>query len=256
MENLTVISHIYNEEFLLPFWLEHNSKIFKNGIIIDYMSTDKSLDIIKTMCPHWKIITTRNMINNKPNFEASCIDDEVSDIEKTITGFKICLNTTEFLFIDNNFVFPTPTINLCYMIPAYSAASNDTYFLPKNYNEFLQKMNLISTTNNRHNRFMHNFKYIKYQTGRHQCFARTTDIYPNMVILHVANYNKNKFFIDRRMQIQNNIPESDKKHGFGVQHILNSENDVLVQIDNILKQTTDISNNKVIENLVHSYISV
>ena len=100
MNSLTVISHIYNEEYLLPYWLEHHSNFFKNGIIIDYMSTDNSLDIIRKKCPHWKIITTKNIIDNKPNFEASKIDNEVQEIEKTINGYKICLNTTEFLFFD------------------------------------------------------------------------------------------------------------------------------------------------------------
>jgi hypothetical protein len=34
---ITVISHIFNEEYLLPFWLEHHRTIFDHGIIIDYL---------------------------------------------------------------------------------------------------------------------------------------------------------------------------------------------------------------------------
>ena len=44
---LTVISGIYNEEYLLPFWLEHHRKIFDHGVIVDWHSTDRSLEIIR-----------------------------------------------------------------------------------------------------------------------------------------------------------------------------------------------------------------
>ena len=47
MNNLTIISHFYNEEYLLPFWLNHHKKYFTNAIMIDYDSTDNSVDIIK-----------------------------------------------------------------------------------------------------------------------------------------------------------------------------------------------------------------
>ena len=89
----TIISHIYNEEYLLPFWLNHHKDMVDHGVIIDYRSTDNSLSIIKQTCPTWEIITTRNSC-----FKASDIDSEVMDIENKIEGIKIVLNTTEFLF--------------------------------------------------------------------------------------------------------------------------------------------------------------
>ena len=80
--SLTVISHIFNEEYLLPFWLEYHSQIFDYGIIIDYCSTDSSIEIVKKFCPHWKIIKTKNIIDGKPLFDAKLVDDEVIEIEK------------------------------------------------------------------------------------------------------------------------------------------------------------------------------
>lgn len=64
MNTLTLISHIFNEEYLLPFWLEHHSKIFDNGIIIDYYSTDRSIEIINKFCPTWTVIKTKNLNNH------------------------------------------------------------------------------------------------------------------------------------------------------------------------------------------------
>ena len=103
MPGLTIISHFFNEEYLLPFWLEYHSTIFENGVMIDYCSTDNSTKIINKICPNWKIIKTKNIKSNgSPNFEAKLVDDEVKEIEKTIEGYKICLNTTEFLFFEQS----------------------------------------------------------------------------------------------------------------------------------------------------------
>ena len=100
---ITLISHIFNEEYLLPFWLEHHSQIFDHGIIIDYCSTDRSVEIINKICPKWKVVKTKNLNQNgTPNFQAKLIDIEVNEIESTIDGYKMCLNATEFLICSNN----------------------------------------------------------------------------------------------------------------------------------------------------------
>jgi len=89
----TIISHFYNEETLLPWWLEHHKQIFDHGILIDYQSTDRSCDLIREICPTWEIRPSRN-----PNFANSmAIDNEVMDIEKVLGGWRIALNITEFL---------------------------------------------------------------------------------------------------------------------------------------------------------------
>ena len=91
----TIISHFYNERYLLPWWLEHHKKYFDHGIMIDYASTDNSLNIIRQICPEWTVISSRNKF-----FDAKLIDEEVSDIESAVSGWKNCLNTTEFLVGD------------------------------------------------------------------------------------------------------------------------------------------------------------
>src|SRR5688572_9724126 len=91
---LTLISHFYNEEFLLPFWILHHSNIVDHAILIDSNATDNSRRIIQELAPkHWEV---RNSRNN--DFDASICDQQVMDIERGITGWKVVLNTTEFLF--------------------------------------------------------------------------------------------------------------------------------------------------------------
>ena len=91
----TVISHFYNEEYLLPFWLEHHKNKFDHGIMIDHGSSDKSIQIIKKIVPEWEIVNSK-----LKNFDAYLTDFEVQKIEENVTGWKICLNISEFLIGD------------------------------------------------------------------------------------------------------------------------------------------------------------
>ncbi len=99
---LTVISHFYNEEFLLPFWLRHHRNIFDHGVMINYQSTDRSCEIIKELVPDWTLVDTRN---TRGWVDPGHIDSEVMDTESWISNncrhgncWKMALNTTEFLF--------------------------------------------------------------------------------------------------------------------------------------------------------------
>lgn len=79
----TVISHVRNEEWLLPFWLAHHVPMFEHGIIIDYASTDRSVAVVKEMAPHWEVRPSRNKI-----FNSKACDAEVETIEHTVSGWK------------------------------------------------------------------------------------------------------------------------------------------------------------------------
>jgi hypothetical protein len=83
----TVLTHFYNEEYLLPIWLEHHKKIFDFGILIDYNSTDRSVEICKNICPHWQVFSSMNEY-----FEAHSNDSEIEFYEKQIPGFRIALS--------------------------------------------------------------------------------------------------------------------------------------------------------------------
>jgi hypothetical protein len=89
----TVICHFYNEEKLLPWWLEHHKRVFDHGIMIDYHSTDRSMEIIREICPDWELRYTRNKF-----FNSVKVDEEVMNIEKMLGGWRMTLNVTEFLY--------------------------------------------------------------------------------------------------------------------------------------------------------------
>ncbi len=91
--NITVFIHVRNEEELLPHWLLHHKGMFDHGVVIDYYSTDNTRKIINTICPTWEIVEPIEP------FGPCCM--LIEHFEVKYSGWKIALNVTEFLFIDN-----------------------------------------------------------------------------------------------------------------------------------------------------------
>lgn len=212
----TLISHIFNEEYLLPFWLEYHSKIFTHGIIIDYNSTDNSVEIIKKICPTWEIRQSRNI-----EFKAEDVDREVMDIEATISGYKIALNTTEFLI--PNASLESILCEQIYSVQVLVVARTDvdnvlsTREFISNFTQF----NPIWRRNNR--RYIHNYSHGNYDIGRHHTFYNNLTETDKMFIVWTGFYPWNKHMIKRKVQIQTRIPISDKLIGAGHSHICDEQ---------------------------------
>ncbi len=93
---LTVLCHFRNEEVYLRYWLRHHVRLFDHGILIDYASTDRSREVIGELAPHWEVRPSRNK-----QFHSVSIDAEVMEIEQELSGWKMCLNVTEFVMHHN-----------------------------------------------------------------------------------------------------------------------------------------------------------
>jgi len=212
----TVLMHFYNEEYLLPFWLEHHKKIFDHGILIDYHSTDKSLEIINDIVPHWTIVKSRNDM-----FGAQDVDNEVMDIEKHVSGFKICLNVTEFLL--PNMPLADILKENVYKIKQYISCDEQQTSDPQNLQEFISGLKFGSIDKGYGHRFMHSLESeYSYTPGRHGLYCNftineTDDIY----IAHCRFYPWNRKAIDRKLQIGPKIPEYQKPLKWGHQHLWN-----------------------------------
>ena len=101
-KNVMLITHFYNEEILLPYWIRHHASMFDHAILIDYSSTDRSVQIIQDMAPStWKIIKTNNtdrFQGDKRPEEAYLNDQEIAELEfQYPNDWHIALTVTEFL---------------------------------------------------------------------------------------------------------------------------------------------------------------
>ena len=261
MDKITIISHIYNEEYLLPFWLEHHSQIFDDGIIIDYCSTDKSIEIIKKFCPTWKIIKTKNLNEDgSPNFQALLVDDEIKEIEKNINGFKICLNTTEFFMINKpktEFI-NSLLLNKYYYITSYSIMTSKEKSYPKNTIQFFEEIDLINNnckiSRPKPYRILHSEKYCDYSGGRHGRNNENIEdnIYETEIfILWCQYYPNNNKMIERKLQIQKNIPYIDRIQKHGIQHFINYE-ELINKYKRIKELIKPINDKKIKDTIIYN----
>jgi len=222
----TLISHFYNEEYLLPWFLNHHKQIFDHGVMIDYHSNDRSVEIIKEICPTWDIVTSRNI-----DFQADNIDTEVMEIEKQIDGWKIALNVTEQMIGDYSILDDTPSQ---WLIPTVFMVDTDRdrpvtqdrplyeqkhwgFSFKDSQRDFLE----------RRSRSIHNVTVYYPPHNTPECMG------PGR---HYHNYNTDKLVVfyygwcpmdeggfARKLQIQTQIPLIDRQRGWGFHHITNKE---------------------------------
>ena len=212
----TLITNIYNEEYLLPLWLEHHKKMFDHGIIIDYRSTDNSVEICKEICPTWEVRISKN-----EEFGCNENDHQFMEIEKTISGIKMILNTTEFLYIDKPLTeFFDEKIPKAFGVKSYGVYSNtesDVINMQELEKCVLMKNVVFFEEYTRGHRQIHTFPSGNYGLGRHSSYNdwSKTD---SMAILWLGYYPWNQKMIDRKMQIRKNIPKTDIDNGYSYHH--------------------------------------
>jgi hypothetical protein len=219
----TIISHFYNEEYMLPWFLNHHRQIFDHGVMIDYHSTDRSVEIIKEICPTWDIVTSRN-----PDFQADKIDTEVMDIEKNIDGWKICLNVTEQMIGDYSILDDTPRQLL---LPSVFMVDRDrnrtvTHDRPL-YEQKTDGFSFDQYFLERRARSIHNVSVYYPPESTRECMApgRHYNSYntDQLVIFYYGWCPFDEGQLARKLQIQTQIPLIDRQLNRGFHHITNKE---------------------------------
>ena len=246
----TLITLIYNEEYLLPFWLNHHKNLFDDIIIIDYNSTDNSIQICKNICPNVKIITSKNKY-----YGNRTTDLEIMEIENTIDGIKLVLNITEFLFLKNpikNLFNDNDNNKKSYKIISYTPYSSKKYEINNNKELISNLLNedIVFNRDINHSRDIHNYSngnYIDKRKGTNNITYITNDAF----IIWFGFYPMNEKFIQRKLQIKNNIIENDKKNN---SHHFNNINQINDIINNNINNSTNI-NIKLLNNELYNIIS-
>lgn len=209
----TVTLHFYNEEYMLPWWLNHHKKVFDHGILIDYKSTDRSVEVIKEICPTWDVVPSRNA-----DFGVIGLDAELMDYEAQVEGWRMSLSVTEFLVGNYSLMDGIPNSQL--VIPTVSFIDwNPTGTMDHNIELWKQNSKIISYKTDpifRHARSAHNFP-LKYPIGGRHFLDASINTH-EMAIFHFGNCITSQEMLARRLQIQHRIPASDKLNRWGHNH--------------------------------------
>jgi len=249
----TLISHFYNEEYLLPWWLNHHKKMFDHAILIDYDSTDNSVNIIKEICPNWEI-----RISRFKYFEALELNKEVEEIENEIDGWKICLNTPEFLlgnfdFLENYIdsdkswkglgksILPIEQVTTGHGIPVIPMVDMHPNDVAHHHIPLIEQKTCglhyreSDNIHIRRGRLIHNKSGYVYGTGRH--YDYTTE---EMVILWYGWSPFNESMLNRKMQIKNKMPISEFHKGFGREHLWTKDEMINLYSNTYLPKARDL----------------
>lgn len=227
----TVVAHLYNEEYLLPWWLNHHRQVFHHGILIDYHSTDRSREIIQAICPTWEIRTSRNQV-----FDAKLVDDEIMDIERSIDGWRMCLNITEHLIGDYTILDHATDDQL--LVPCLTLIDRDSsefsYNLPL-YEQYSQGTNWNQAFFMRQARSIHKTPLDYYNTvgvGRHFDRANCYDL----AVLYYGWCPFNQRAIQRKISMGDNMDDT-VQHG---RHHITNETELSERfVKEILPWATD-----------------
>ena len=229
-----VISHFFDEEFMLPWWLRHHRELFDHGILIDYASTDRSVEICRELVPEWEVLPSRN-----EHFSALRCDFEVMQHEARFPeAWKIALNTTEFLVgdqLDSVIERAEQQDRLGVRIPGTAMVDDEPEQVPdpgrplveQKYHGFWESefpshlVNFAWFFPQARTRLLHRHEFGAYKPGRHETFLPHVDVTPNTE-LGIWWYGYSPWtteFVARKTQIQTRMDPVDKQAGFGRQHL-------------------------------------
>jgi len=233
------ITHIKNEEYMLPWWLMNHVNKFDIGFVIDYNSTDNSLNIVRELAPHWIVLQSRNN-----RFGALECDAEIVDLENYLYSqydnpVILVLTIAEFLIGNTKFLDSVPgeyvkfimTAQMCDTMENMYVEPNKNYPLtiqrtfgyreqyvpgiPFPYSDVWTQSLSELGIGPRGMRCIHNVP-IKYELGRHYWQEPLEDR------LLIASYRYSPHTlgtISRMCAIQDEMSEKDIATGFGTQHI-------------------------------------
>lgn len=210
-----LITHFYNEELLLPYWINHHASMFDEAILIDYDSTDRSREYIQKYAPStWKVVKSRNRF-----FGAEEVDAEVEDIERMFPDetWKLVLTVTEFLIWPNMRAELESTPLNCRSIPMLDMAGDDKLPLKPDL-PLIQQRALFTSTDLRP-RFVHrhlNDVRPHYAVGRHSVSSDSAAVHHGIIFKYT--YSPWPEIIPRKLQIAARQPPSDIYKGFGGHH--------------------------------------
>jgi nucleoside-diphosphate-sugar epimerase len=235
---VVMVSHFYNEQFLMPQFIQNHAPMFDEVILINQGSTDDSLKIIQSQAPpSWKVINS-SLTMDQP-FRADKVDMEVMAAENSLCAdcWKISLTSTEFLVhrklrsylaeihLEQVRIMKFPDL---WMVGSERSPYNASIALPFQRAVFSTGTTLSNTYQPREfSRRIHRIPDLTYNIGRHFT-SHDSEILPDLEWIPHGILLKYKHtpwpeIMARKLQIGKRIPPEHLANGWGVHHALDFE---------------------------------
>ena len=224
-----MVSHFYNEEMMMPYWVLHHAHMFDEVVVIDHRSTDKSAQIFREYAPSsWQLVNTTLQY-----FDAAGTDQEVGRYEQTfISPWRVALTTTEFI-IHPDLAGDLESLERdveSMQLPSLRIAGNDSHPLLR-FESLARQRSLIILREWIHyySRFVQRLRYSPtapnpYTLGRHGLTPHHVKV-DSVTVQECAHGWIAKFAyspwpecLQRKLQIGKRIPKEHLALGLGIQH--------------------------------------
>lgn len=236
----SVITHFYNEEYLLPWWLKHHVNIFDHGVLINHRSTDLSAEICRELAPHWRLVDSK-----LDCFDAYLTDFEVMQYEFELQGSKIALTTTEFFMPSVSLAEldwrlsrhnrQAMTLTGVIMVDAFPdrAPTHDFPLVAQKHHGYFEQDHPELGNGAGYGRIYHCAPVGQYTTGRHASQLYCSDWRQDDAFIFKYAYSPwTPEMKARKLQIASQIPQTDVIREMGHQHLRRlSEMEEKFQID-------------------------
>ena len=229
-----MVSHFYNEEMMMPYWVLHHAHMFDEVVVVDHHSTDKSAQIFREYAPSsWRLVNTTLEF-----FDAVGTDQEVAKYEHTfVSPWRVALTTTEFIIHPD---LASDLINLerdveAMRLPSLRITGNDSRPLLR-FESLIRQRSLIILREwiTQYSRFVHRLRHSPaapnpYSPGRHGMSQHRVKVDDTNVqeCAHgwIAKFAYSPWpeCLQRKLQIGKRIPKDHFERKMGTQHNTTAE---------------------------------
>ena len=252
-----LFSHFYNEELLLPFWIDQHKDMFEEAVLVNFNSTDRSVDIIRSRAPPgWKVYHWGS------NFDFVKFRTDVMSNERLYPdAWKIFLTTMEFLVHDDlSRLLMKEYMSSSFRFRAYIMVGDDSEPLVDNV-PLLQQRSVYTIAPLAHeafqvpgeelnasigltmySRIMHSFDSMEYSEGLHHGAEFPVKRFSDEGFIAKLAFTPWPETIQRKVQIGSRIPKEYFEQGMATHHRDNVNAQRLnEQREYLLKYTDDFS---------------
>jgi len=231
-----LVTHLWNDALLLPFWLKHHRHLFDHGVVIYYESSDSTREILEKEVPEWDVVEPWSKELISPDLDRQVQAIEAEDRFKG--WWKMCLTVTEYAFTPNLKASLVPYVTENPAGIGFYASGWGLVDTPTQRSEgldldipiLLQRQygfEMLKTTHPFHRnggrRFIHRGERGNYSVGRHYTYVEGTEDHGCLRLVRLFYVPFDEAGIQRKLRMKENVSKYDVEHRHSAQHFMSRD---------------------------------